>query len=1130
MHKASPQAKWLPVFFYLLLAFVLVAGVVPQSVLADAGSPYGPTFTDASGHRIGVMYFPLPPPPPEKNAAAASMSSLFMAGEGAVILPDVPAFDWVYGCSATAAAMLFGYYDRTGYDNMYTGPANGGVCPIDNSLFWGAGESPLSATHYNIDGRTEKGHVDDYWINSGSISDPYIGHWAEHIQGDCTADYMGTNQWKYDNPLSGDPDIDVDHNVDGSTAFYYVPSGDPLDDFSEYETNEPPERDGCHGMKLFAESRGYTVLANFYQLILGAEGTVPGKGFSFENFQAEIDAGRPVLLQLFNKDIGVGHTMLGFGYDLAGNTICVHDTWDHLDHWMSWEDGDYRYTEGVYLHLTAVTVIHLAPVTTSPADNITETSAILHGDLASLGGYSTANVSFDWGTASDNLAHTTDNQTMDDTGTFSDNLTGLTSGITYYFRAKATGSFGTVTGNTARFTTLIGLSAITVTPSNPEIPMGAMQQFNAMGTYSDNTTADITSLVTWSSNNTTVATIDDVGLALGLVEGATTITAALGPVSDTAILTIIRVLDFITVTPSPTVPAGLAQQFTANGTYSDLSTDNLTLSVTWSSSSITIATIDSSGLATTYIEGTTVISAALGSVSGNTTLIVGPHVLDSVAVTPVDPKVSFISGSPQTLQFNATASYSDGPIDITGAADWISDNVTVATIDAAGLATILSKGKAIISATYGGETANSTLEVSLPVSTTENGGGGGGGGGPSGVTSLAEYITSDGTFVANATAESMDGKVKLTIPKGTIGRNRAGQRLYSVSIKESQTPPAPPADCHYICLVYDFGPGGATFEPPASLTFQYSDAQVPAGVSEENIKLATWQDGVWVEMEGCVIDIVNNTITVPVSHFSTYTVIAYTSPAKLEVSGMTVTPGEVYPGETVTVSAVVANAGDLAGSFTVTLEMNGAAVQTEEVALDGHQSQAVNFAVNSDKAGEYTLDINGLSYIFKVKERVSQNKPEELPVPTPASFSVSDFSVAPAEIYPSGQVTVAVRIVNIGESDGTYTAVLSIDGLEEAQKEVTVKASISETLTFVVSRDKPGTYSVVIGSHTVQFKVIEKILPTPPVTMVIMGSEPAPERVRGWTVGFAAGGVVVTAMAFYLTGWWRKRGAREKLS
>ena len=167
---------------------------------------------------------------------------------------------------------------------------------------------PLSATSLNLDGRTTKGHVDDYWVKYGSsAADPYIDNWTEHTYGECTGDYMGTNQ----STLS---------NTDGSTTFYFYSDGSPL--VIILVVNRP--RDGCHGMRLFAESRGYTVVTNFSQYIYGYGGNT--KGFTFDNFKTEIDAGRPVLIQV------QGHTMLGYGYNDTGSVIYIHDTWDYIDH------------------------------------------------------------------------------------------------------------------------------------------------------------------------------------------------------------------------------------------------------------------------------------------------------------------------------------------------------------------------------------------------------------------------------------------------------------------------------------------------------------------------------------------------------------------------------------------------------------------------------------------------------------------------------------------------------------------------------------------------------------------------------------------------------------------------------
>jgi RHS repeat-associated protein len=96
-------------------------------------------------------------------------------------------------------------------------------------------------------------------------------------------------------------------------------------------------------------------------------------------------------------------------------------------------------------------------------------------------------------------------------------------------------------------------------------------------------------------------------------------------VSGNTLLTVTAAtLVSIAVTPaSPTIAATATQQFTATGTFSDSSTQNLTASVLWASSSTTIATINSSGLATAgAAAGSTIITATSGSVIGSTSLTV----------------------------------------------------------------------------------------------------------------------------------------------------------------------------------------------------------------------------------------------------------------------------------------------------------------------------------------------------------------------------------------------------------------------------------------------------------------------------------------------------------------------------
>ena len=188
---------------------------------------------------------------------------------------------------------------------------------------------------------------------------------------------------------------------------------------------------------------------------------------------------------------------------------------------------------------------------------------------------------------------------------------------------EITAALGSISGTATLTVTAPILQSITVMPDTATIEVAAKQRYTATGTYSDASTADITSSVTWASSNIAVATIDSAGLATGVGDGSTEITAALGSISDTAALTVTLALNSIAVTPeTATIPKGLTQQYTAMGTYSDASTADITSSVTWASSNIAVATIDSAGLATGVGDGSTDITAALGLISGTATLTV----------------------------------------------------------------------------------------------------------------------------------------------------------------------------------------------------------------------------------------------------------------------------------------------------------------------------------------------------------------------------------------------------------------------------------------------------------------------------------------------------------------------------
>jgi hypothetical protein len=200
-------------------------------------------------------------------------------------------------------------------------------------------------------------------------------------------------------------------------------------------------------------------------------------------------------------------------------------------------------------------------------------------------------------------------------------------------------------------------------------------------------TQDLTSTVTWTSDTPTAATINNTGLAKSTGLGTATITATSGSVSSSTQLTVTAAaLVSIAINPSAaTIPLGMTQQFTATGTFTDGSTQDVTQSGHWSSTVATVATISdtagTAGLASTLGTGITTIGINSNGVSAAATLTVNPAALASIAISPPTPAIAL--GTSQ--QFTATGSYTDGSTqDVTSVVSWSSSDATVAIISNTG--------------------------------------------------------------------------------------------------------------------------------------------------------------------------------------------------------------------------------------------------------------------------------------------------------------------------------------------------------------------------------------------------------------------------------------------------------------
>ena len=164
------------------------------------------------------------------------------------------------------------------------------------------------------------------------------------------------------------------------------------------------------------------------------------------------------------------------------------------------------------------------------------------------------------------------------------------------------------------------LKSIAVTPANPTITgLAKTETFTATGTYSDGSTADITTTVAWTSSKPAIATINSPGgVATSVAAGTTTISATLNGVSGKTDLKVtVQVLQSLTIDPtSATLIVGNSRQFTITATFTDSTTQDVTDSCEWSSNAVSAATVTNTGTDRGLVTGVAVGSATITATYG----------------------------------------------------------------------------------------------------------------------------------------------------------------------------------------------------------------------------------------------------------------------------------------------------------------------------------------------------------------------------------------------------------------------------------------------------------------------------------------------------------------------------------
>jgi len=164
-----------------------------------------------------------------------------------------------------------------------------------------------------------------------------------------------------------------------------------------------------------------------------------------------------------------------------------------------------------------------------------------------------------------------------------------------------------------------------------------------------------------------------------------------------------------------------------------------------------------------------------------------------------------------------------------------------------------------------------------------------------------------------------------------------------------------------------------------------------------------------------------------------------------------------------------------------------------------HDTATVSVDAAGMSAGNYSANIT-------ITTPGASNGPQTVPVAlyVGGKFTITGLDVTPEQVLPGQPVTVSAQVTNVGDSEGSYTVNLTVNGQVEQTKTVTLAPEATETVTFTVTKETLGSYTVSIGDLTEEFTVVASSWLN-----------------RYWWI-LVVGGAAVVLLAYFL---WRRRAA-----
>ena len=187
-------------------------------------------------------------------------------------------------------------------------------------------------------------------------------------------------------------------------------------------------------------------------------------------------------------------------------------------------------------------------------------------------------------------------------------------------------------------------------------------------------------------------------------------------------------------------------------------------------------------------------------------------------------------------------------------------------------------------------------------------------------------------------------------------------------------------------------------------------------------------------------------------------------PSEFKVTDLTINPVETEEGEPTFLSVNVTNIGDLEGTHIANLTINNVLIENQTIILSGnHTSTIVEFMYLASAIGNYTVEIDGLTGSFLVKEAP----------PTASSIRLSNLLTSPYEGWVDEPIAISVVATNTGTETDALSVKLFVDDSLVENRRIELAAGETATVAFTVNATSEGKHTVRVNSLSGSFVIVK---------------------------------------------------------